>query len=111
MRKFPLNLKIRNGVAKWPLRQILHKYVPPQLVDRPKMGFGVPLGDWMKGPLRDFCENFFSESLIQKQGFLDAKFVRHQWELHLGGKVDNSRQLWAVLMWQMWLHQNPDVEF
>ncbi|MEN8215670.1 MAG: asparagine synthase (glutamine-hydrolyzing) [Pseudomonadota bacterium] len=96
-------LKIREGKGKWILRQLLYKYVPKALVERPKKGFGVPIGEWLRGPLRDWAEEFISESRLKNDGFLRSKPVREKWEEHLSGKINWSNQLWTVLMFQAWL--------
>jgi asparagine synthase (glutamine-hydrolysing) len=109
--RLPLNMKIRNGTGKWLLRQVLYKYVPRALVDRPKMGFGVPVGDWLRGPLREWGEDLLSEKMLQGQDYLNAKLVRTKWSEHLSGRFDHSHQLWDVLMFQSWLVSgNPHHE-
>jgi len=99
----PVNRKIRDGQGKWLLRQVLDRYVPRKLIDRPKMGFSVPVAAWLRGPLRDWAEPLLSPSLIQKQGYLRANVVQSYWAEHLSGKRDWSYRLWAVLMFQAWL--------
>lgn len=99
----PLHMKIRDGKGKWILRQLLYKYVPKSLVDRPKKGFSVPLHSWLRGPLRPWAESLLSEGLMRDQGYFNSKVVRNAWQQHLSGRKDNSHCLWSVLMFQAWL--------
>lgn len=102
----PLNIKLKDGVSKWPLRQVLYKHVPPELIDRPKMGFGVPLDSWLRGPLRDWAETLLSEDRINREGYLRAEPIRHLWNEHLSGRSNRAYILWNVLMFQAWLESN-----
>jgi asparagine synthase (glutamine-hydrolysing) len=102
--QLPLRLKIRNGTSKWILRQILHKYVPPQLLERPKMGFGVPIDSWLRGPLRGWAEELLSESSLSRHGFFAVRPIRTKWEEHLSGTRNWQYLLWDVLVFQDWLH-------
>jgi asparagine synthase (glutamine-hydrolysing) len=102
----PLEFKIRNGVTKWALREVLYKYVEKDLIERPKMGFGIPLAEWLRGPLRDWAESLLDEKRLYEEGFFHVKFVRNKWEEHLNGKGNWHHQLWNVLMFQAWLEQN-----
>jgi asparagine synthase (glutamine-hydrolysing) len=95
-------LKIRKNQSKWLLRQVLYKYVPKHLIERPKMGFSVPIGVWLRGPLRDWGEHLLNESTLRSQGFLDSKLVRNAWHDHLSGRIEGQNGLWAVLMFQAW---------
>jgi asparagine synthase (glutamine-hydrolysing) len=106
--QLPLAMKIRHGQGKWLLRQILYKYVPPQLIERPKMGFNVPIGAWLRGPLRDWAEHLINESKLHQQGILHAPLIRRMWAEHLAGHDHWQDVLWNVLMFQAWLeaHQN-----
>jgi asparagine synthase (glutamine-hydrolysing) len=101
--RLPLGMKIRNGQGKWILRQILYRYVPQGMIERPKTGFAIPLGQWMRGPLRDWAESLISESRLISEGFLDARVVRLKWDEHLSGRRDWQYPLWNVLMFQAWL--------
>lgn len=101
----PLSMKMRNKQSKWILRQILYKYVPRELIERPKMGFGIPVGDWMRGDLRDWAETLLAEPRLRQEGFLDAQFIRSRWQEHLSGKRDRQHFLWSVLMFQGWLEE------
>jgi asparagine synthase (glutamine-hydrolysing) len=99
----PMNFKLRKGVAKWPLRQILYKYVPRKLIERPKRGFSIPIDSWLRGHLREWAENLLDESRLQHEGYLNAALVRKKWREHLSGNRNWQRQLWNVLIFQAWL--------
>jgi len=100
--RLPIEMKFRNGVAKWPLKAILKKYIPEHVVDRPKMGFGVPIHKWLRGPLREWAEELLAEGRLERDGFFDSKAVREEWKLHLSEKRDRHYGLWTVLMFQAW---------
>jgi asparagine synthase (glutamine-hydrolysing) len=99
----PFDYKLRNGQTKWPLRQILYKYVPKELIDRPKMGFGVPIGHWLRGPLRDWAESLLAEDKLRREGYFHARIIRTKWEEHLSGSKNWESQLWTILMFQAWI--------
>jgi asparagine synthase (glutamine-hydrolysing) len=99
----PSALKIRGGVSKWPLRQVLYRYVPRELIERPKMGFGVPIGQWLRGPLRDWAEDLLDANRLRSEGFLEPAPIRAAWEDHLARRRNREYELWAVLMFQAWL--------
>lgn len=101
--RLPFNMKIRGNKSKWALRQILYKYVPPELIERPKAGFAVPIGDWLRGPLRDWAENLLSESRLHNDGYFHPEQIRHTWQQHLSGYHDYSARIWTILMFQSWL--------
>lgn len=99
----PMHQKLRDGRGKWVLREILDRYVPRTLIERPKMGFGVPINDWLRGPLKGWASDLLSEDRLRRQGLLDAEIVGHQWRDHLSGRRQLGSRLWSVLMLQAWL--------
>ena len=101
--RLPLSVKIRKGQQKWGLRQILYKYVPKALVERPKAGFEIPLASWLRGPLRDWAEALLDERRLHAEGFFDPRPVRQKWSEHLGAYEQWDDHLWSVLMFQAWL--------
>ena len=101
----PLSMKVRGGKGKRVLRRVLSRYVPDALIDRPKMGFGIPLERWLRGRLRDWAETLLDESAIRAHGLLDPAPVRQKWQEHLAGTHDWKYHLWAVLMLQAWLQE------
>jgi len=100
--RLPKHFKIRDGQGKWLLRQVLYKYVPKEMVERPKMGFGVPIDKWLRGPLRDWAENLLDENRIRQEGYLNHSVVREKWQEHLSGNRNWQYHLWNVLMFQAW---------
>jgi len=85
---------------------VLHQYVPKELIDRPKMGFGMPVGDWLRGPLKEWAESLLETSRLSREGFFYPAPIRAKWEQHLSGRYDFSYQLWGILMFQIWLESN-----
>ncbi|MCC5966652.1 MAG: asparagine synthase (glutamine-hydrolyzing) [Natronohydrobacter sp.] len=100
--RLPIGMKIREGRGKWVLRQVLYRHVPETLIDRPKVGFSIPLGAWLRGPLRDWAEDLLSPQGLAADGLLDPVPVRKIWAEHLSGRQDLSNQLWTILMLQAW---------
>ncbi len=102
--RLPSDQKIHNGVTKAPLRGVLDRYVPKKLIDRPKMGFGVPIGAWLRGPLQGWAQDLLTEDALRRDGFLDPQPIRIRLEQHLAGTANHDSELWTVLMFQAWLH-------
>lgn len=100
--RLPLSQKIRRRQGKWLLRQVLYKHVPREIVDRPKMGFGIPLDDWLRGPLRDWAESLLSQEALHRGGLLDPAPIREAWRKQLSGGSQYGYRLWSVLMLQAW---------
>ena len=104
--RMPLHMKLRDGKGKWALRQILYKHVPSNLIERPKAGFGIPLGQWLRGPLLDWAENLINEDRLRSEGYLNSKLIRETWQQHLSNRYDWPLELWSVLMFQAWLDES-----
>ncbi|MCW8409265.1 asparagine synthase (glutamine-hydrolyzing) [Legionella sp. PATHC035] len=98
----PLSMKLKDGQTKWPLRQILYRYVPRELIERPKMGFGIPLSDWLRGPLQNWAETLLDEQRLHQEGIFNSQPIRDMWKQHLSGKGNFSALLWNILMFQAW---------
>ncbi len=99
----PLSMKIRGNQGKWLLRQVMYKYVPQELIERPKMGFNIPIDSWLRGPLREWAEDLLDESRLQREGYLNPRPIRQKWHEHLTGDFNWQDDLWNVLMFQAWL--------
>jgi len=98
----PVETKLHHGIAKWPLRQVLKRYVPEELFERPKTGFGIPVGDWLRGPLRDWAEGMLNDQSLKDEGHFNVDVVRKQWADHLSGRYNRQHSLWSVLMFEAW---------
>lgn len=101
--QMPLDYKIRNGDGKWLLKQVLYRHVPQDLIERPKMGFAIPLHEWLRTSLKDWAESLLDENLLKQQGYFHPLPIRKIWSEHLSGKYNHQNQLWDILMFQAWL--------
>jgi asparagine synthase (glutamine-hydrolysing) len=99
----PMHMKLRDGKGKWVLRQLLDRHVPRALIERPKQGFGIPLDQWLRGPLRDWAEALLAEDRLRREGFFDPAPIRAAWQHHARGEASYGYRLWSVLMFQAWL--------
>jgi asparagine synthase (glutamine-hydrolysing) len=104
--RLPFELKVRGGETKWILRQLLYRHVPRALIERPKMGFGVPIGKWLRGPLRDWAEALLDERRLHDEGYFRPEPIRRMWDAHLSGSLNEQYRLWPILMFQSWLEAN-----
>ena len=102
----PMNMLHRQGQSKWLLRQLLYRHVPQKLIDRPKMGFGVPMAQWLKGPLLDWSQSLLDPRILQDDGLLDPTWVSQLWQQHQSGKKDHAYLLWNILAFQAWRQHN-----
>jgi asparagine synthase (glutamine-hydrolysing) len=103
--RIPIDFKVRGIHGKHVLRELLYREVPRELFDRPKAGFAVPVGEWIKGPLRDWAEELLDPARMAQEGWFDATIVQQRWQEHLGGRSDSTAAIWAILMFQAWLRE------
>jgi asparagine synthase (glutamine-hydrolysing) len=104
--RLPLAMRVRDGQGKWALRQLLYKHVPRELIERPKAGFAIPVGEWIRGPLNEWAEDLLDERALEAAGFLDPVPVRRVWKEHKSGRRDWTPRIWSMLMFQSWLAEN-----
>ncbi|HUF66477.1 MAG TPA: asparagine synthase C-terminal domain-containing protein [Gemmatimonadaceae bacterium] len=100
--RLPLRFKVRGQTGKWVLREVLDRHVPRRLIERPKAGFGIPVGEWLRGPLRDWAESLLSERRLREEGLFDPAQVRRVWAEHQSGRFDRQFVLWSLLMFRAW---------
>jgi asparagine synthase (glutamine-hydrolysing) len=109
--RIPIELKVADGEGKRIIRKLLYREAPRELFERPKAGFGIPLGEWLRGPLRGWAEELLNERRLRSERWFDATIVRGRWQQHLSGRRDSAPAIWAVLMFQAWLdEQGADAE-
>jgi asparagine synthase (glutamine-hydrolysing) len=101
--RIPIEMKINGGRGKQILRRLLAREVPPELFERPKAGFGIPVGEWIKGPLRPWAEELLDPGRLAHEGYFDSAIVQRRWRDHLTGRRNSTPALWAILMFQAWL--------
>lgn len=109
--ELPRSMKVRDGAGKWILRQVLYRYVPRTLIERPKSGFAVPIDVWLKGPLRDWAEGLLNETRLRREGYLTPPPIRVRWAEHLNGTRKWHYHLWGILMFQAWLENERACAF
>src|SRR5262249_48511005 len=106
----PLAILRADNITKWPLRHVLYRHVPKELVDRSKMGFGVPIDGWLRGPLRGWAEDLLNERRLKNEGYFDVAPIRVAWDEHLSGRRNNQYLLWDVLMFQAWYADRDEYD-
>ena len=98
---------INNSKTKWILREILYEYVPKDFFERPKSGFGIPLGKWLRGPLKEWANDLLSENSFKKYNLINPKKIRKIWDEHLSRKKNHENAIWTILVFQPWCQDNP----
>src|SRR5262249_61965715 len=101
--RLPLQFKIRNGISKWALRQVLYKYVPSHMIERPKMGFGVPIDSWLRGPLQEWAEELLSNDSLERHGFFNVQLIRRKWRADLSRANNLQYLLGGAVLFQDWV--------
>ncbi len=107
--QLPREVKLRDGQGKWALRQVLARYVPPALFERPKMGFGMPVDHWLRGPLRSWADALLEPARLKHEGLLAPEPIRERWVAHRSGRANWAYPIWNVLIFQAWLERHPEV--
>jgi asparagine synthase (glutamine-hydrolysing) len=100
--RLPMPMKIRGGTSKWALRQLLYKHVPKELIERPKAGFAIPIGSWLRGPICAWASELLQPDRLRREGYLRPEPITRLWQQHQSGRYDHTSKLWSVLMWQAW---------
>lgn len=103
--QLPSELKYRNRQSKWILRQILYKSIPPNLLERPKMGFSVPIDSWLRGPMKDWAASLLNPSLLRQDAYFNSEVINQCWQEHLSGSMNHGNKLWNILIFQAWLRE------
>jgi len=103
--RVPMDQKIAGATTKQILRTILYRHAPREMFERPKAGFAMPVGTWLRGPLRDWAEDLLDPARMRQEGYLDAAPIQRRWQNHLAGRAEDTQALWPVLMFQAWLRQ------
>lgn len=107
--RLPMKQKIRSGSGKWLLRELLHRHVPRNLIERPKMGFAVPIDSWVRGPLRPWADALLDPVRLRREGFFRVDVIERAWKEHLSGQRNWQHFLWNILMFEAWLDANPEA--
>ncbi len=106
--RLPLEMKVRGAQGKWALRQVLYRHVPKELIERPKSGFAIPIGQWLRGPLRGWAEALLDPVRMHGQGYLDPAPIQRAWKEHLAGGRSHTEKIWTILMFQAWLQEQSE---
>jgi asparagine synthase (glutamine-hydrolysing) len=104
--RLPLSMRVRDGQGKWALRQLLYKHVPRELIERPKAGFAIPVGEWIRGPLNEWAEDLLDERSLKAAGYFEPAPVHRIWKEHKSRRRDWTPRIWSLLMFQSWLAEN-----
>ena len=102
----PMHMKCNGGLGKLIVRDVLYRYVPKELIERPKAGFAIPVAQWIRGPLKKWAEELIDPSRLQEEGFFDPQVIHRKWEMHQSGSRNWQNDLWAILMFQRWLEHS-----